>query len=318
MTPRVQFLSFSNDACASHPQPSQTHLSQTQKDRYIYPYIQKSAHVWAVVALFRRAESLSLSFDEQRVCHWGVVSLLCHSLSVSVHRRCRVASLKPRGLAAVSAFAGEDGDMAGGGGLVGTPITTTTRFVANRRRTDLMPTIPSPRDINLRDLPSSGRSSSAGGKSFTRSPGRTYSMSRLDQLAQPRRPRIATPEQLLQQQLQQQQSLAASSMSRSMSHLARAGAVGGQQLLQHPAGLPLKRTDNSRSMGTLPGAGGSGGLTRPTRAERLRRKAREHQQPHQQKEQGKRPTLGARGYAYVRARPDSRARLRCASVIAGR
>lgn len=120
-----------------------------------------------------------------------------------------------------------------------------------------MPTIPSPRD----GPPSTTRSSSA--KAFTRSPGRTYSMSRLDQLAQPRK---RTAEQLgtLTEQQQSQPLQNASSMSRSMSHLA---APGGAK--------SLKRSDNSRSMGTLPGAAP---MPRPTRAERLRRKAREHQQ----------------------------------------
>lgn len=131
-----------------------------------------------------------------------------------------------------------------------------------------MPTIPSPRD----GPPSTARSSSA--KAFTRSPGRTYSMSRLDQLAQPRKratEQLGTlTEQQQQQQQQQSQPLSASSMSRSMSHLAAPGAKS------------LKRSDNSRSMGTLPGAAP---IPRPTRAERLRRKAREHQQAQQQ--QGK-------------------------------
>ena len=120
-----------------------------------------------------------------------------------------------------------------------------------------MPTIPSPRD----GPPSSGRSSSA--KAFTRSPGRTYSMSRLDQLAQPRK----RPTELSTLTEQQSQPLSASSMSRSMSHLAASG------------GKSLKRSDNSRSMGTLPGAVP---MPRPTRAERLRRKAREHQNQQQQ------------------------------------
>lgn len=120
-----------------------------------------------------------------------------------------------------------------------------------------MPTIPSPRD----GPPSSGRSSSA--KAFARSPGRTYSMSRLDQLAQPRK----RPTELSTLTEQQSQPLSASSMSRSMSHLAASG------------GKSLKRSDNSRSMGTLPGAVP---MPRPTRAERLRRKAREHQNQQQQ------------------------------------
>ncbi|XP_015610546.1 MAP7 domain-containing protein 1 isoform X9 [Cephus cinctus] len=138
----------------------------------------------------------------------------------------------------------------------GTPGTPSSGYLrVNRRRTDLMPTIPSPRD----GLPSAGRSSSA--KVFTRSPGRTYSMSRLDQLAQPRK----RPSELSTLTEQQPQPLGASSMSRSMSHLAAPGAKS------------LKRSDNSRSMGTLPGAVP---VPRPTRAERLRRKARE-QQSHQ-------------------------------------
>ncbi|EFN78890.1 hypothetical protein EAI_02300 [Harpegnathos saltator] len=86
-----------------------------------------------------------------------------------------------------------------------TPSTPSSVYLrVNRRRTDLMPTIPSPRD----GPPSTARSSSA--KAFTRSP------------------------------------------------------------------------DNSRSMGTLPGAAP---IPRPTRAERLRRKAREHQQAQQQQQQ---------------------------------
>ncbi|XP_031369464.1 inner centromere protein-like isoform X6 [Apis dorsata] len=148
------------------------------------------------------------------------------------------------------AASGEESD-----GTPGTPSSVYLRV--NRRRTDLMPTIPSPRD----GPPTSGRSSSA--KAFTRSPGRTYSMSRLDQLAQPRK----RPTELSTLTEQQSQPLSASSMSRSMSHLAASG------------GKSLKRSDNSRSMGTLPGAVP---MPRPTRAERLRRKAREHQNQQQQ------------------------------------
>ncbi|KAK0162035.1 hypothetical protein PV327_008409 [Microctonus hyperodae] len=169
------------------------------------------------------------------------------------------------------ATSGDESDAA-----PGTPSSIYLRV--NRRRTDLMPTIPSPRD----GPPTSGRSSSA--KTFTRSPGRTYSMSRLDQLAQPRKPRIGELTTLTEQQQHQQhhhnnhhdrqtsQTLGASSMSRSMSHLAAPGSI-----------KTLKRSDNSRSMGTLPGAVH---LPRPTRAERLRRKAREqHQQQQQQQSQ---------------------------------
>ncbi|XP_011158877.2 inner centromere protein isoform X33 [Solenopsis invicta] len=148
------------------------------------------------------------------------------------------------------------GDDSDGGGTPSTPTSVLLRV--NRRRTDLMPTIPSPRD----GPPSTARSSSA--KAFTRSPGRTYSMSRLDQLAQPRKRTVEQQLGTLTEQQQSQPLQSASSMSRSMSHLA---APGGAK--------SLKRSDNSRSMGTLPGAVP---MPRPTRAERLRRKAREHQQ----------------------------------------
>ncbi|XP_076394202.1 uncharacterized protein LOC100883133 isoform X29 [Megachile rotundata] len=160
------------------------------------------------------------------------------------------------------AASGEESD-----GTPGTPGSVYLRV--NRRRTDLMPTIPSPRD----GPPSSGRSSSA--KAFTRSPGRTYSMSRLDQLAQPRK----RPTELSTLTEQQSQPLSASSMSRSMSHLAASG------------GKSLKRSDNSRSMGTLPGAVP---VPRPTRAERLRRKAREHQNHQQQGVKVRSNVLGIR------------------------
>ncbi|XP_074098942.1 uncharacterized protein LOC141527399 isoform X4 [Cotesia typhae] len=163
---------------------------------------------------------------------------------------------------------GEEND-----GPAGTPNAVYLRV--NRRRTDLMPTMPSPRDTP----PISGRSSSA--KAFTRSPGRTYSMSRLDQLAQPRKPRVGELGTLSEQQSNPQhnpdrhsaQTLGASSMSRSMSHLAAPGSIS-------KASLSLKRSDNSRSMGTLPGAVPT---PRQTRAEKLRRKAREqYAQQHQQ------------------------------------
>ncbi|XP_034935912.1 titin homolog isoform X3 [Chelonus insularis] len=158
---------------------------------------------------------------------------------------------------------GEESD-----GTPGTPNINLLRV--NRRRTDLIPTIPSPRDgpqMTSRILNS---------KAFTRSPGRTYSMSRLDQLSQPRKPRTGELQTLVEQQhphsqhyqdRQSAQTLGASSMSRSMSHLAAPGVKS------------LKRSDNSRSMGTLPGAVL---LPRSTRAEKLRRKARELQAQQQQ------------------------------------
>ncbi|XP_014604647.1 PREDICTED: MAP7 domain-containing protein 2 isoform X4 [Polistes canadensis] len=135
---------------------------------------------------------------------------------------------------------GEDSD-----GTPGTPSSVYLRV--NRRRTDLMPTIPSPRD----GPPTSGRSSSA--KAFARSP-------ELSTLTE-----------------QQSQPLSGSSMSRSMSHLAAAAAAAVTTTASGTKSL--KRSDNSRSMGTLPGAVP---IPRPTRAERLRRKARELQNQQQQ------------------------------------
>ncbi|XP_044015964.1 MAP7 domain-containing protein 2 isoform X24 [Aphidius gifuensis] len=143
----------------------------------------------------------------------------------------------------------------------GSPSTPSSSCVrVNRRRTDLMPTIPSPRDG-----PPTSRSSSA--KAFNRSPGRTYSMSRLDQLSQPRK--IRELDTLVEQKNNQQnqtyngnQNFGSNSMSRSMSHLA---ATGSSKY--------LKRSDNSRSMSTLPGVT----VPRQTRAEKLRKKAREQQ-----------------------------------------
>ncbi|OAD61702.1 Reticulocyte-binding protein 2 like protein a [Eufriesea mexicana] len=120
-----------------------------------------------------------------------------HSLTKACSSGGRFSRFASKG----NSIAGEESD-----GTPGTPSSVYLRV--NRRRTDLMPTIPSPRD----GPPSSGRSSSA--KAFTRSPGKS-----------------------------------------------------------------LKRSDNSRSMGTLPGAVP---MPRPTRAERLRRKAREHQNQQQQ------------------------------------
>ena len=89
-------------------------------------------------------------------------------------------------------------------------------------------------------------------------------MSRLDQLSHPRK----RPTELSTLTEQQAKPLSASSMSRSMCHLAASEVKN------------LKRSDNFRSMGTLPG---SVPIPRLTRAERFRRKAREYQnQNHQE------------------------------------
>lgn len=115
-------------------------------------------------------------------------------------------------------------------------VTPVPSARAARRKTDLVPTLPSPRDLTPRPM---------------RSPGRAYSMSRLDILAQPRKPRTAPVMEVEPRD---------PALSRSMTHL---------------AGRPqaLRRNDTSRSMVQLTGPPVP--PPRVTRAERLRRKARE-------------------------------------------
>lgn len=136
-----------------------------------------------------------------------------------------------------------------------------------------MPTIPSPRDLTPI---SSSRPSSVylqGNRPFSRSPGRAYSMSRLDQLSQPRR-RPAAELASLHEKTRDPATLRSSpttakSMSCSMSHLA--GSKQSQR------GSQLCRSDASRSMSQLTGSGQGYPVPPPrsTRAERLRQRARE-------------------------------------------
>ncbi|XP_017783657.1 PREDICTED: MAP7 domain-containing protein 2-like isoform X3 [Nicrophorus vespilloides] len=134
----------------------------------------------------------------------------------------------------------------------GTPPQTPAGCVSGyvgRRRTDLMPTIPS------KDSPSSGNR-----KPFTRSPGRAYSMSRLDQLSKPRkRPDLApVSETSSPRPLNHTQQ---SSVSRSMSHIA-VSKLG-------PPQRPLRKSD-SRSMHQLSAGAAPLPPPRTTRATQLR------------------------------------------------
>ncbi|XP_066155455.1 MAP7 domain-containing protein 1-like isoform X2 [Euwallacea fornicatus] len=95
-----------------------------------------------------------------------------------------------------------------------------------RRRTDLVPTIPS-RDSSFH--------SSTSRKSLNHSPGRAYSMSRLDQLAKPRKPILPA--------LNESSMAPKSSVTRSMSHLAHVGTKLSPR-------KPLNKAD-SRSMHQL-------------------------------------------------------------------
>ncbi|XP_025835603.1 MAP7 domain-containing protein 1 isoform X2 [Agrilus planipennis] len=109
-----------------------------------------------------------------------------------------------------------------------------------RRRTDLMPTIPS------KDSPTTPPR-----KPFARSPGRAYSMSRLDQLAKPRKRTVELPT-LSETTPPPSKPLSRpnhSSVSRSMSHL----AVGKAGAPHNAPQRPMRRSD-SRSMHQLSAA----------------------------------------------------------------
>jgi len=159
---------------------------------------------------------------------------------------------------------GEDGDVL----APGTAASLAAQQRVHRRKTDLMPTIPSPRDLTPT---SSSRPSSVhlqGNRPFSRSPGRAYSMSRLDQLSQPRRRPAKLHEKTPDPAILGSSPTTAKSMSRSMSHLA-----GSRQSQR---GSQLHRSDASRSMSQLTGSGQGYPVppTRSTRAERLRQRNR--------------------------------------------
>ncbi|VEN59097.1 unnamed protein product [Callosobruchus maculatus] len=116
-----------------------------------------------------------------------------------------------------------------------------------RRRTDLVPTIPS----GSRDS-----SFSSSRKSLNQSPGRAYSMSRLDQLAKPRRPHMPPMIQTTGPGPRgiggRCGSNATNPVSRSMSHLA----------------IAAPRLSMSRSVHHLPDAAATGPPQRPVRTTR--------------------------------------------------
>ncbi|XP_055612893.1 inner centromere protein A isoform X2 [Uranotaenia lowii] len=171
----------------------------------------------------------------------------------------------------------------------------------NRRKTDLMPTIPSPRDSSRSSL----------GTHTPRTPGRAFSMTRLDQLAQPLRRNGEHISAIVERERRQaldpdntQLSLSSSRssptadssskrMSRSMSQLASAGTSSSTSTRRHirntsqdsqqgrgvrkssfnasgsGSDSPMGRADTSKSMSQLNTAGRSG-ASRVTRTERLR------------------------------------------------
>ncbi|CAD7004326.1 unnamed protein product [Ceratitis capitata] len=137
-----------------------------------------------------------------------------------------------------------------------------------RRKTDLMPTIPSPRD---------GHYGSRSSLSHTpRTPGRAFSMSRLDQLAQPIRRNGEHIRAILERERREQMELLdeteslgggrrRSSKPRHGSGSSSAGAGGGggamSRSMTHLAGGRAKYTLSSAGGGV--GVGGGGGSFRP-------------------------------------------------------
>uniref|UniRef100_A0A182LYV4 MAP7 domain-containing protein n=1 Tax=Anopheles culicifacies TaxID=139723 RepID=A0A182LYV4_9DIPT len=182
----------------------------------------------------------------------------------------------------------------------------------NRRKTDLMPTIPSPRDSSRSSL----------GTHTPRTPGRAFSMTRLDQLAQPRRRNGEHISAILERERRQalelenltRLSLSSSRssptgsgsnskrMSRSMSQLAGSGAKyrnqsqdsnsgrspgfsGGRKSSFNSSSMnsgsnsPMRRNDTSKSMSQLNTVGST---PRITKTERLRQQYHHQQQQQHQ------------------------------------
>ncbi|XP_062565229.1 trichohyalin isoform X4 [Armigeres subalbatus] len=173
----------------------------------------------------------------------------------------------------------------------------------NRRKTDLMPTIPSPRDSSRSSL----------GTHTPRTPGRAFSMTRLDQLAQPRRRNGEHISAIIERERRQAHELenltrlslsssrasptadgGASSkrMSRSMSQLASPSSSKYRHPSQespHSAGRPGRKSSFNSSLGDsmMMGAGRldtsksmsqlntAGRVSRLTKTERLRQQVRE-------------------------------------------
>uniref|UniRef100_A0A8W7PLF1 MAP7 domain-containing protein n=1 Tax=Anopheles coluzzii TaxID=1518534 RepID=A0A8W7PLF1_ANOCL len=195
----------------------------------------------------------------------------------------------------------------------------------NRRKTDLMPTIPSPRDSSRSSL----------GTHTPRTPGRAFSMTRLDQLAQPRRRNGEHISAILERERRQalelenltRLSLSSSRssptgsggnskrMSRSMSQLAGSGAKyrnqsqdsnsgrspgfgGGRKSSFNSSSInsgstsPMRRNDTSKSMSQLNTAGST---PRITKTERLRQQYHHHQQQQQHHQQHQNQLLVTNG-----------------------
>lgn len=163
-----------------------------------------------------------------------------------------------------------------------TPRSGAALATAARRKTDLIPTMPSPRE----GPPSTRQSRRTSGNT----PNRAYSMSRLDQLSQPRKilPRPGTagsgstsasaperPPRAGQSRFGSKGTLTLGlSSAKSMGHLACAGSGRLSAAAGNSGSQTLARSDTSRSMTQLC-VSSPVPPPRMTRAERLRRRARE-------------------------------------------
>ncbi|XP_073985588.1 uncharacterized protein isoform X27 [Rhodnius prolixus] len=150
-------------------------------------------------------------------------------------------------------------------GVTGAVSTVACRN-AGRKKTDLTPTVPQSASREAVCSPTPGTRTPRSAKTH---PGRAYSMSRLDVLAAPRRPKLTPPPPVQQQpSLRRTAGGGVPSVYRSMSVLP---GTGGSATTSK---LGPKGAVQSRSMLQL-GGGGPIPPPRPTRAEKLRRKARE-------------------------------------------
>uniref|UniRef100_A0A182ISI4 MAP7 domain-containing protein n=1 Tax=Anopheles atroparvus TaxID=41427 RepID=A0A182ISI4_ANOAO len=126
----------------------------------------------------------------------------------------------------------------------------------NRRKTDLMPTIPSPRDSSRSSL----------GTHTPRTPGRAFSMTRLDQLAQPRRRNGEHISAILERERRQAlelENLTRLSLSSSRSSPTGSGGANSKRMsrsMSQLAGSGAKYRNQSQdsNSGRSPGFGGGG------------------------------------------------------------
>ncbi|XP_073985594.1 uncharacterized protein isoform X28 [Rhodnius prolixus] len=180
-------------------------------------------------------------------------------------------------------------------GVTGAVSTVACRN-AGRKKTDLTPTVPQSASREAVCSPTPGTRTPRSAKTH---PGRAYSMSRLDVLAAPRRPKLTPPPPVQQQpSLRRTAGGGVPSVYRSMSVLP---GTGGSATTSK---LGPKGAVQSRSMLQL-GGGGPIPPPRPTRAEKLRRKAREQAAAAARSPSGDHHSPGLRSGEMTPSRPQS-------------